>query len=92
MTHEGDAAALRSGAEEGNLDLFLPQLVGVMHHGIPGRPTAGVFVVLGGHEVDSEAGIGLNNASEPDLQVRGEGRTKVAGRVRIGQCQQQRCT
>lgn len=70
MTHESDATALGRAAEEGNLGLVATQLLGVSEHGLPSGRRARVFVVLNSIEMSPEAGVGLDDTAEADMEQR----------------------
>jgi len=67
VTHQRNTSSLRGRAEESDLRLVGPKLLGVRQHGFPSSMTAGVLVVLDCGEVCAEAGISLDNAPESDL-------------------------
>jgi hypothetical protein len=77
MTHQSDTTALRSRAEEGNLGLVAPELLGVGQHGLPGGVVAGILVVLDRRQMGAESGICLDDAPPADLEEGNERRTKV---------------
>lgn len=72
MAHESDTATLRSGAEEGNLDVVGAKSLGIRQHGLPGSMATGVLVVLDRGEMGAEGSVCLDNASPSDLQDRDE--------------------
>lgn len=68
MAHQCDAASLRCAAEESNLDVVLPELVGELQCCSPSVRAASVPMVLDRSEVGTEASISLDDSTETDLE------------------------
>jgi len=92
VTHEGHTTALRGGAEEGDLGLVAPELLGIGQHGFPCGMATGVLVVLDRGQMGTEASVGLDDAAPADLEERDERRAKVPGiPCQLGKTQKVAC-
>jgi hypothetical protein len=85
VSHECNTTALGRRAEESNLGLLRTKLLGVDQHGFPSCGTAGIFVILNSGKVGTESGVGLNDATESDLEKGNEGGTEIPGNLMLAE-------
>jgi hypothetical protein len=72
---------LRRAAEEGNLDVVSPKLLGETECGCPSVGTACVLVIMYCSEMCTEASISLDDATESDLEKGDQRWTEMPDRI-----------
>lgn len=86
MTHESNAATLRSAAKECDFSLFVAQLLAIVHHRIPSGITTSTLKVFYSQEMSTKCSVTLNNATESNMKQWRHGRTKMPASKLVSHC------